>query len=406
MSEEFSHDSVERVAHWFIAIAGVVYGTGFVTVFTFLNRFGVTEEGSEVFKAKYIFVGVLHLLLPVIIGVPVAVLFHIRGGGSQQSQAQQTEQSQVQQAERPHFYLSSILIIANLLFVFYVYVLFAPPGFLERREFVVPLLFLWTFILLRIVRRYDKTIEKFLDVLAIALHPPETEKWKQKKIDDIRSFLRWVLCVVFMLPAGYISLRGIFRFLGKILWNGGGSGAYVLLLLVGLMGWLVLVTINQMQTMPKWRRLAVGTIVACLVGALYYFSVLIFAIRVYPYIPAVRGGGDYSESPKVLLHFKKDNLASLPPGILASGGDGLTSEERVILEITSSSILAVDPREAGGPKCWRGPNRPKIRITEIRRDDVESIAYSNVKEPTGPLFLPVCSEQYTSAKLGECCPAD
>ena len=126
----------------------------------------------------------------------------------------------------------------------------------------------------------------------------------------------------------------------------------------------------------------------------------------YPYVPAGRGGGDYSESPKAQLRFKQESVAALPRGILDSKGDGLTSIDLVILEASPSSILAADPREAGGPICWRGSNRPKLRIAEIRRDDVESISYLNPTSRSVPPLLPVCAGQYAGEQLDLCCPAD
>lgn len=363
-----SRDSLETAAHWIIVVAGLVYGTGFLTVFTFLSRFGITEAGSELFKAKYIFVGILYLLLPAIVGVPVVATLYLRREGTGTGR-------------EPRVYLPSVILTVNLLLVFYVYVLFAPRRFLEHKEFVVPVLFTLTFGGIAVVRWFEKPVGKLLKMLANATHPGSSalaEKWEQKVLDDYGKYSRWALCVVIAPVVDVYALWGLFRLLGRILWDGSGSGGYVLLLLVMLMGYLVNRTIIRCKEIRnKGMRIAVWAVTSCLVGALYYFSVLIFAVRVYPYVPAVRGGGDYTESPRVLLRFKADSAGSLPVGTLgASAGNGLTSRDLMILEVTSTSVFVADPAEGGGPEMWRGPERPLLKIIEIRRDDVETISYS------------------------------
>jgi len=51
----------------------------------------------------------------------------------------------------------------------------------------------------------------------------------------------------------------------------------------------------------------------CLLGVLFYFSILSFARHIYPYIPAVKGGGDYTLSHPVQLTFDTRFTNSIPP---------------------------------------------------------------------------------------------
>jgi hypothetical protein len=160
MSKELGHESVETAAHLFIPVAGLIYATGFLTVFTFLSRFGVTEEGSEVFKAKYIYVGILYLLFSGITGMPVFSLLLMRAknqaeqvpGPTSPTPTNLDQTSPATQREQRTVNLPPIIITANLLLVFYIYVVFAPPGFLEAREFVIPVLFLSAFASLVIIQ--------------------------------------------------------------------------------------------------------------------------------------------------------------------------------------------------------------------------------------------------------------
>ena len=47
---------------WFAVLIAVTYAIGFLCVFTFLDRFGISEGGEEFLKAKYIHAGILFLL--------------------------------------------------------------------------------------------------------------------------------------------------------------------------------------------------------------------------------------------------------------------------------------------------------------------------------------------------------
>lgn len=52
---------------WFAVGAALIYAAGFLVEFTFLNFMGVRNTGSEIFKAKYIYVGLLCILFPICI---------------------------------------------------------------------------------------------------------------------------------------------------------------------------------------------------------------------------------------------------------------------------------------------------------------------------------------------------
>ena len=43
-------------AELFLLVVGILYATGFLAAFTFLERFGVRESGTEFLKLKYIYV--------------------------------------------------------------------------------------------------------------------------------------------------------------------------------------------------------------------------------------------------------------------------------------------------------------------------------------------------------------
>jgi hypothetical protein len=61
----------ESVAQqWFGLLILLVYGSGFLCEYTFLDRFGIQESGQDFFRVKFIHVGILFLLFPISILIP------------------------------------------------------------------------------------------------------------------------------------------------------------------------------------------------------------------------------------------------------------------------------------------------------------------------------------------------
>jgi hypothetical protein len=57
-----------RIPAWFLTFSALVYASGFLAVTTFLDRFGIRESGIGVWKAKYVYVGLLCVAPPLLIG--------------------------------------------------------------------------------------------------------------------------------------------------------------------------------------------------------------------------------------------------------------------------------------------------------------------------------------------------
>jgi hypothetical protein len=113
----------------------------------------------------------------------------------------------------------------------------------------------------------------------------------------------------------------------------------------------------------------------CLLGVLFYFAILSFARHIYPYIPAVKGGGDYTWSHPVKLTFDTNFVSSIPQPVM----QGVESNRLILLDANSSFVFLAATNDAGGPEKWRSNtetnNRPAVY--EIRREAIISITYLN-----------------------------
>ena len=147
---------------------------------------------------------------------------------------------------------------------------------------------------------------------------------------------------------------------------------------------------RQIQT-DKTRQTHLIISTLCILGILFYLSILSFAHVVYPFIPAAKGGGDYTESLPVHIVFSSNselygNVAStIPPEIKTN----LDAHRMIMLDENNSFVFLAktnDP-DTNGPAGWRNGNKPKVY--EIRRDAILSITY----------FNPVATNSVISTKL-------
>lgn len=380
MSESAENKSslIEKLPHWFVPGAGVIYATGFLIVFSFMERFSVRETG-DFFKVKYIHSGLMYWLFPAIVVVPLYCFyllsqlrkerreFNIERLREEQKKSldamdpldeagrkimTQAYEARIVQddaiPEQLRIYRPSLLLVINMLLVFYLFALFAPVGFASQREYLVFVIFAATLV----------------GVILIRVGIPER----------FGNHARWLLCIVIIVGLDFYSFKGMFHHLWEILW---GGGKYFLLFL-----FLIALTLERTRVRVKVvtdqrQKTVIKVIAFCIVFSLYYLSVLAFALRLYPYIPVLKGGGDYVNTPTVVLCFQGANTTLNLPEIAGrqEPTDCLPSRQLQIIEETSSSIFVADPADAGGPSEWRIGKKPKV--FEIRRDRIASITYVN-----------------------------
>ncbi len=133
-------------------------------------------------------------------------------------------------------------------------------------------------------------------------------------IDQFGKYIRAVI-VLIVLALDMFAFIDFADRLTVIFWGDKAwppTGAIYYLLILGLIPFTILTTISRRQKFraadPSQRRgiteLDVNTTCLCL---MYYFiSTVVFAIKIYPYIPAAKGGGSFVEAPRVIVHLKEE----------------------------------------------------------------------------------------------------
>jgi hypothetical protein len=130
---------------------------------------------------------------------------------------------------------------------------------------------------------------------------------------------------------------------------------------------------KAVQKYEKQRaKAAIMIITACIFGPLYFLTVLTFAYTVYPNIPASRGGGDFAESPAIVVYYD-NRYTNIVPTEISRGG---ISQPLVLIEESDKWLVVADPQDGGGPKAWRdGDGKPEIY--SINRDAVALFIYQS-----------------------------
>src|SRR6185369_7036874 len=232
------------VPYWFAALAGLIYAAGFLVDFTFLSVLGIRETMAEAFKAKYVYVGLLCLQFPV--SVAVVIL-----GFARIMRSMKLDRIEGTKVGR---FLPSMLLIMNLLFVFYLLIGFARSkmGTFYEHEGVFSLIFALTVIGLILARNLEDWI---------------ADKRKESRSQRIRWLLsifgvwfwnavRWLLFVLSS-ALTIIAFWHLWPMLWEMLWQGG-------YLYFGMIGLIITVLYRVDVNMSRYMRLGMKRTVVLL----------------------------------------------------------------------------------------------------------------------------------------------
>lgn len=359
-----SPEWVNILPHYFAAAAAIIYGAGFLVEFHFANSLGIRGGGTDPFKAKYIYLGVLCLLFPATIGTSVLGYIRLARYRRRSSPSDVISRTIRFLKDKTEWaYWAGILTILNTVFVFYFVVTFSDPGFFRHNQGPIAFIVCGS---------------PFLTVL-LRLCEGRGPTW-------VTVGFRWLFLVVAgLLTWSILSKGGALALLREVLYEGGW--VYIALLItIGILIW-------WLEKNPAHSKTEL-VISICLQAAFAYLSVLWFAYRIYPYIPVERGGGDYSREPNAaILSFDPEVVKSIPDEIRSD----FTSYPLIILDETGTALFVTRPESQTNAKQfetvaksenisvlqaelrqWRLPgreNKPK-RIVAVKRDSIISINFT------------------------------
>ena len=344
--------SFEGLAEWFIAVGAFIYTTGFLVAVIFTGYLGAREATIELFRAKYVLMGILCLAFPVtVIGFAYATFSLV---------AHPEKKPKEGSTEPEKLHPTVIVLLFNMLLTLYFFIMFAPQGYIKNHPYLVGLIFVVTIVGYRSIEMSENLI-------------------KGEFLKKYKSITRVIFCILVVLGLDVFCFYGmklqlleLVRLSGHI-WPRSAN----FFLFVGLISYLLSRIKPRSEVfLHKSARKAISIIVMCIVVLLYILMVYTFSYHIYPLIPANRGGGDFTDTPLIVLHYS-DIQTNPPPVEICKGS---MSQELVLIDKTGEAILVADPNDAGGPSEWKKGNA-KPHIYEVSQSSVSFITYLSRRNP-------------------------
>jgi len=196
------------------------------------------------------------------------------------------------------------------------------------------------------------------------------------------AFWALVLISVFSLLLALYVFKEEYRVLGEML----GEGGYLyfgLLVIIGLLLWRWDFRREQRKITHPESVTTMAVLTFTLVAALGFLAVLFFAARVYCYIPAFKGGGDFTTESQAVLHFDPRFSSSLPSQIMDSSKTNQQSLPVFILQQNTHAYFLALTNSANNPNTWRlvGRTNKPTTIYTVGREAVLATSYDYGGKP-------------------------
>jgi hypothetical protein len=344
-----------------LAIVGLIYASGFVVVMIHLGTYGIRDVGGELWKARDIHIGVLAFVFPTTIVatasymvlLPILRIVGLMPAGN---------------SGRPHVRrLTTGLILLPMELAFYCFAMLHRAGLAEPHMALSLMLFVG-----------------FLGpVVSLRLDPLESQPSKSRK-RRLAFAIRLASAAWVWVWSGYV-LWTYWKLLAEIATDRYRILLY-LLLLFAICGSLYLAYLRY----GSGHETGVWLLTAPLVGLIYYLTLMGFQRSFFSYIPASRGGGDYTVAPTVCIQL--NNQGS--PTSTALDKFLQKTSPQLLIDESSMMLFVADARENGGPCEWRKNPHNRPIVWAIGRERIAAIQYE-IPDPNLP---DPCSQKASKPK--------
>ena len=350
------------IPQYFIGFIALLYASGFLVTMAFFDRYGIRESGSDLWKARYIHIGILVLSFPFIINATVFSLRYIM----------QHPRADLNVKDMRARLWPILLLLINLEITCYMIIMLtsggqpgSPAVGLHAIQWILGITLIGVPAILLIERFTVRFINNFTreDKKREALNIPH----------KLTVFLRWLLIPVIASFDIWFIVDFVNHLGGMIIW------LVCLYLGFSLIFGIIFGTLIKYEKRPTVHGniIAYRVMGACLSLPLFYLMLLSFAYGVYPYIPAPRGGGDFNGSPKIIIHWDNSAKQIITSASYLDQTDLTKSKPLILLEETQKGIYVADPLDAGGPSKWRTVGGRKPRLLFIGNDTISNIEFES-----------------------------
>lgn len=363
--------SFEAIVKAFGAGIGIVYGTGYLIVFTFMGRLGIRD--GDIFKAKYFWVGFLYWLIPILIGLPTFAWAGILFRWTQRDPIGRDL------TKKPPMTLVGLLTGLQLLVLLYIVTLIAPPGFLSQRFAYIALNVTLTTLGLGLIygcirRLRSPETHRSANPFWRCLCYLDSVDWRFKRRKLYKTPEGWRVVRISVLVAVLIADVACLAPLGTLILEL-LTRARIPIAIFVFIGYTIYQFWGRVaRALDPRDKSALWLVCGAMLISLYLFSAIGFAYAVYPFIPAERGGGNYIHSADVVLWVKSQS--NIPDSFIAVREPKASRTKPLKLIEQTSSWVYVGSRPASDhPGAW------KPQITAIRKDSIDSITFQVAVDP-------------------------
>jgi hypothetical protein len=390
--------STESIPAWFALLAGLIYATGFLIQFTFLSSIGIKESVTEVFKAKYIYVGLLCWQFPVCLALRLLGCKLVKHKRKREEQERQLnlklnpsfvvpddqKKREADEDAKTRIYWPSVTIFTLPLIVFYVLTVFTPPGYFSAHQTWVLTYFIFAFFSLNLLRSTEEWVESFrkknpgsAEALKRIGHAADWT-WGER----LRITACIISCGLLVLIFDPIHPDEVCSRLWEMFFVNNGFWYFIFIAMGVYLLWWYHTSLKSYFFRHRLDfRLEYWAMALPIPATFFYLAVLTFAHHIYPYIPAERGGGDYTAEQASILTFDVQFSNSIPAEIFDASRTNLQSRKAVVLDETANMIyIALPTNGLTEIAAWRQnlppttnhPNSRPQKIFAIKREAVVS----------------------------------
>jgi len=311
---------------------------------------GVAGVG-EFLAMKYLYIGIIYVCLLLSCLAPILSYLLRRNTSKKYSKQESLTCEQKRFLENVNLRVAlPIILTVNIWFLIMFILLFlSEPDLLSKHKTLTVLTFLPLF------------ANSFTTTLSIS--------GKIDKNSDI--VLKWCILVAtlaLVIVDIIVFSEAFYTFLK--MFKEGGFFFFLSIALFGIYFWRFYIMYDRIK--EHNYALAMTPLWVCFFFILYFLSILSYSRFVYNYIPVEKGGGDYSYSTKVILHFEQKHKVYIPDDLLRSKGSNCSKDVKILHE-SDKALLVAEARDDIDWHDLRLDVRPTIH--DIKRDSILSIQY-------------------------------
>ncbi len=357
--------AARHLPQWFVAGFAVVYVSGYLIDFYYSSALGVTENGGDLLKLKYIQVGLNFILFLLILSGPSFFdIQHFIGWFFDPSRTKKDFPS------RSVRLFIAVFTIAYVLSIYSAFI-FTPWNYFQQDSrriiAILGLIFGGQAAYILAITVIERSVEKYVsNDFTVSIRNPITKLVRVIGKHDLIS--RIALSGSLILFVGYCDYRAFKGLRDAIYECVITNRGFVFFIICLLFGVLLYRTIERMQKPPINPAMYLTIMVTNLL-VIFYLGLVSYAYFIFPYVPNIKGGADFTHASLVSVTLKSSDAAMK---------NSPSVENAVHVYSTAMAAYFAIP-VIGNDACdWRSrASQPKL--VQIQQDAIQRVDITSEK---------------------------